>query len=77
VETDALLREKVLARLQEAPRARPALLNVIVHGRIVKLWGTVDSEAERKAIRVAAEVAPGIRHVNDNLVVLPTFVGLP
>jgi CBS domain-containing protein len=77
VESDASLRRKVLARLQEAPRVRPALLNVIVHDGIVDLWGTVDSEAERKAIRVATEVTPGIRHVNDNLVVQPTFVGLP
>jgi CBS domain-containing protein len=76
-ESDATLRGKVLARLQEAPRVRPALLNVIVHDGIVELWGTVDSEAERKAIRVAAEVTPGIRHVYDNLVVKPTFVGLP
>jgi CBS domain-containing protein len=76
-ESDASLRRKVLARLQEAPRVRPALLNIIVHDQIVELWGTVDSEAERKAARVAAEVTPGIRHVNDNLVVRPTFVGLP
>jgi CBS domain-containing protein len=75
VESDESLRGKVLARLQEAPRVRPALLNVIVHDRIVELWGTVDSEAERKAIRVAAEATPGIRHVNDNLVVQPTLVG--
>jgi CBS domain-containing protein len=77
VESDASLRGKVLARLQEAPRVQPALLNVIVHDGIVELWGTVDSEAERKAIRVAAEVVPGIRHVNDNLVVRPTFVASP
>jgi CBS domain-containing protein len=72
VESDASLREKILARLLEAPRVRPALLNVIVHDRIVELWGTVDSEAERKAIRVAAEVTPGVCHVNDNLVVQPS-----
>src|SRR5262249_28088471 len=76
-ESDVSLRRKVLARLQEAPRVRPALLNIIVHDGIVELWGTVDSEAERKAVRVAAEVTPGIRHVNDNLVVRPMFVGLP
>jgi CBS domain-containing protein len=77
VESDASFREKVLGRLQEVPRVRSALLNVIVHDRIVDLWGTVDSEAERKAIRIAAEGTPGIRHVNDNLVVRPTLVGLP
>jgi osmotically-inducible protein OsmY len=77
VESDASLREKVIASLQKAPRVRPALLNVIVHGGIVELWGAIDSEVERKAVRVAAEATPGIRHVNDNLVVQPTLVGLP
>jgi CBS domain-containing protein len=73
-ESDASLRRKVLARLQEAPRVR-ALVNVIVHDRIIELWGIVDCEVERKAVRVAAEATPGIRHVNDNLVVRSTFVG--
>jgi CBS domain-containing protein len=77
VESDASLREKVIASLQKAPRVRPALLNVIVHDGIVDLWGSVDSEVEGKAVRVAAEATPGIRHVNDNLVVRPTLVGLP
>jgi CBS domain-containing protein len=74
VESDASLREKVIAFLQKAPRVRPALLNVIVHDGSVDLWGTVDSEAERKEIRVAVEATPGIRHVNDNLVIQPTLV---
>jgi CBS domain-containing protein len=73
-ESDASLRRKVLARLQEAPTVR-ALVNVIVHDRIVELWGIVASEAERKAVLVAAEATPGISHVNDNLVVRSTFVG--
>jgi hypothetical protein len=29
----------------------------------------VDSETEKQAVRVAAEVTPGVRAINDNLVV--------
>jgi CBS domain-containing protein len=73
-EIDASLRGKVFARLQEVPRVWPAVINVIVHDRSVELWGAVESEVERKAVRVAAEATPGVRHVNDNLVVRSTFV---
>jgi CBS domain-containing protein len=73
-ESDPALRGKVYARIHEASRASPAALNVIVHDRLVELWGTVDSEAERIAIRIAAETTPGVRGVNDNLVVRPTLV---
>ena len=72
---DAALRGQVMAQLTATPRVRPALLNVIVHDGTVELWGVVDSDAERNAIRVAAEVTPGVRAVNDNLVVHPVLTG--
>jgi CBS domain-containing protein len=36
-----------------------AVVNVIVNGGVVNLWGVVHNEEERNAIRVAAERAPG------------------
>jgi osmotically-inducible protein OsmY len=47
------------------------LLNVMVNGGVVDLWGMTRSDAERKAIRVAAETTPGVSAVNDNLVTCP------
>src|SRR4030081_219989 len=38
-------------------------------------WGMVDSESEKRAVRVAAEVAPGVRAVADNLIVNPIRYG--
>jgi osmotically-inducible protein OsmY len=38
---------------------------------VVDLWGLTDSDAERKAIRVAAEAAQGVNAVNDNLATQP------
>jgi CBS domain-containing protein len=68
---DAELRGKVFARLQQAPRTSRSLPNVFVHDGTVQLWGAVDTEAERKVVRVAAEATPGVRCVIDNLVVHP------
>jgi CBS domain-containing protein len=68
---DARLREALLSRLKTEPWARTAMLNVTVHDGIVDLWGIVDSQTEKQAIRVAAEVVPGVQAVNDGLVVRP------
>jgi osmotically-inducible protein OsmY len=51
------------------------LINVIVHDGTVDLWGIVDSVSEKKAVRVAAEVTPGVRAVNDNLIIRPAESG--
>ena len=53
--------------------ARPALLSVTVQDGTVDLWGIVESAAEKKAVRVLVEVTPGVRAVNDNLIVRSTY----
>jgi CBS domain-containing protein len=68
---DQGIREELLAHLQRQAWARPWLLNVIVHGGVVDLWGVARSDAERKAIRIAAEGIEGVRAVRDNLVIRP------
>ena len=42
--------------------------NVIVQDGVVHLWGFIDSEAERKALTMAAQNIPGVRGVEDHLV---------
>jgi signal-transduction protein with cAMP-binding, CBS, and nucleotidyltransferase domain len=66
---DATLREKVIAQLDRQPSTWPSLINVIVHDGTVELWGMVDTESEKRAVRVAAEVTPGVCAVVDNLIV--------
>lgn len=63
---DARLREAVIASLRKQPGSI-ALVNVFAEGGVISLWGYADSESERKAIRVAAELTPGVSAVNDNL----------
>jgi CBS-domain-containing membrane protein len=65
------VRDKLLARLKEQPWLHTLLLSVTVNGGVVDLWGMTRSDAERKAIRVAAESTPGVSAVNDNLVTRP------
>jgi len=64
---DTSVRERILAQFKAQPWTKPWLLNVVVHDGIVDLWGVVDSQAEKRAVRVATETIPGVRLVNDNL----------
>jgi CBS domain-containing protein len=68
---DAVVREKVQTQLKSMPWSRSSQFNVIVHDGTIELWGIVDSAIEKKAARVAAEEIPGVRSVNDNLVIMP------
>jgi len=71
VTDDASIREKVISGLDAQPWSRGSLINVTVHQGTVELWGLVDSQTMKKAIRVAAETTSGVRAVNDNLIVRP------
>jgi len=53
-----------------------ALINVIVQDGTADLWGIVDTEAEKKAVRVAAEITPGVRGINDHLIIRPAESGV-
>jgi len=72
---DLTIREEVMARLDAEPWTRFTPFNVIVHDGTVDLWGIVDSETAKQAVRVVAEVTPGVLGVNDNLVVKPILFG--
>jgi CBS domain-containing protein len=65
--SDAAIRDRLLAGLKAQEWLDTFLLNVTVNGGVVDLWGITRSDADRKAIRVAAESTPGVSAVNDNL----------
>jgi CBS domain-containing protein len=71
--SDTTIREKLLTLLNERNWGQqyPACLNVTVNGGVVDLWGFIESDTERKAIRVAAEATPGVRAVNDHMTARP------
>ena len=69
--SDTTIREKLLTHLNRQNWAHTALLNATVSGGVVDLWPFVESDTERKAIRVAAEATPGVRAVNDHMTARP------
>ncbi|MFL9825770.1 CBS domain-containing protein [Rhodoplanes sp. SY1] len=74
--TDAELRTAITARLESEPWLSPNLVNVTVTDGVVDAWGVVDSLAEKQALRVAIEATPGVKAVNDNLVIRPVVAGV-
>lgn len=67
--SDEALRASVLAQLEGNAWADASQVTVNVTNGNVELWGFVKSEAEKDAVRVAAETTPGVGTVSNNLVV--------
>lgn len=53
---------------------RTQLLNVVVAGGVVHLWGVVATPTEQAAVRVAAENAPGVKEIRFNVEALPPYM---
>jgi CBS domain-containing protein len=71
--SDLMIRQDVMARLDAEPWARSSPLNATVHDGTVELWGVVRSSKAKEAVHVAVELTPGVRAVNNNLVVEPVM----
>ena len=67
--SDKAIRDRILSGLKKEAWTRTGILNVTVSNGIVDLWGVAELDAERKAIKVAAESTPGVGAVHDHLVV--------
>ena len=72
-EKDEAIRDKLLAELKRQKWAEASRGNVIVTAGVVHLWGTILSEEERQALRVAAENTPGVRAVEDHTTLMPAL----
>ena len=68
---DETIYDDIMDRIRSEPWGMPWRVSVMVRDGIVKLTGAVSSEAERKALRVAAETTPGVREVYDELALEP------
>lgn len=71
---DRSIREQLLAALAKEGLPRGPQVNVVVSEGVVHLWGLVESEEERKALRVAAESITGVRGIEDHLGHRPRYV---
>jgi CBS domain-containing protein len=73
---DRALREAVFAAVK-ATGSRTAYVNVLVTEGVAHLWGMAHSEAERAAMRVAAETVPGVKRVEERVSLLPKGMDRP
>lgn len=68
---DATIRSHLLEAMRRHDWAAGMHLNPVVADGTVHLWGFVDSAEQRRAVRIVAEAAPGVRSVVDHLVTVP------
>jgi CBS domain-containing protein len=68
---DTRLREQVIEHIRTVPGGVPWLLSVEVVDGVAQLQGPIQSEEQRRAIRIAAEATPGIKQVEDKLYKMP------
>lgn len=70
---DAAIRAAMNDVLRNEEWALSAVVNVVVSDGVVHLWGVIDSDEQRQALRVAAENIPGVKAVEEHLTFsLPT-----
>jgi len=75
--SDADIRERLLAHLQEQRWAVADSLGIIVVDGVVTLSGVLTDERQRQALCIAAENIPGVNRVEDQLSLLIPGTGLP
>ena len=69
--SDQAIRDKLLAHLRTQPWPHTNQLNATVKDGVVDVWGICHSDAEREAVRIAAENIPGVKAVKNNLSMPP------
>ena len=73
---DATIRQKLLAEIQKEKWALASMINVVVRGGVVELWGAIVDERQHEALKVAAENIPGVKEVKDHLAWVETNSGM-
>ena len=68
--TDSIIRKRIMTHFKSEEWSRHSILSATVQGGTVKLWGIVDSEAEKEAARMAVELVAGVRAIENNVIVL-------
>jgi CBS domain-containing protein len=66
---DSTLRKRIQAEIMSHLLADVSQINVVVRDGVVELWGDAGSRDEKDAIRVAAELVPGVRKIEDHIAI--------
>jgi len=68
VQTDEAIRRALQERLGNEDWFRSSRVNVVVSDGVVHFWGTVKSDAQRRALEVAARSVSGVRDVENHTI---------
>ena len=68
------IQKRIVHALHRSADVNAKQIEVKLDGDIVRLTGTVGSWLQREAAERAAGSAPGIRHVDNRITIVPTFV---
>jgi CBS domain-containing protein len=68
---DRTIRQRLIEHLSTQPWTDLGSKNIIVENGTVHLFGFVQNDEERQAMRVAAEAIPGVKSVEDHMVLEP------
>lgn len=65
---DQRIRDRIMAEFKQTPWGLRAEGSVIVNDGVAHLWGFVQSDDKRDALRIAAEAVPGVKGVEDHTI---------
>jgi CBS domain-containing protein len=68
------LQEAVWEQIRAQPWLKTLYVNLAVKDGVVELWGAVDSDDQRHALRVLVEGVPGVEKVKDGVTLMPKVV---
>lgn len=71
---DTTIRDYLRRQTETESWTDAATVNFVVENGTVELFGAVRSEAQRDALRIMAESAPGVRAVKNRLTVMPNIM---
>jgi osmotically-inducible protein OsmY len=68
------LQKAIWEQIKAQPWLSSAYLNISVKDGVVEIYGAVDSDEQRRALRVLVEGVSGVRKVEDNVGLVPRIV---
>jgi CBS domain-containing protein len=74
VDDDHAIRSSIMDALNQEISVQDDFINVTVSAGVVHLWGVVQTEAKRVAIRVVAENTLGVQAIDDHIGILPAQI---
>ncbi|HVY41993.1 MAG TPA: BON domain-containing protein, partial [Hyphomicrobiaceae bacterium] len=67
------LQKAIWEQIKAQPWLKSAFVNLAVKDGVVELYGMVDSDDQRRALKVLVERVPGVRSVDERVGLLPKF----